>query len=117
MRLDWKGGRRAGGEVAGAEKKGTEHKTVASRFFLSTAPWPPVRADVLPDPDPSILTRHTLPHTHTSTTTPRRAPAPAAAAPATASADPAPGVALAKSGNSFPAVKDIEAIQEVLPHR
>lgn len=39
-----------------------------------------------------------------------------AAAAATTTAD-APGVALAKSGNSFAAVKDIEAIQEVLPHR
>jgi hypothetical protein len=39
-----------------------------------------------------------------------------AVAAATTTAD-APGVALAKSGNSFAAVKDIEAIQEVLPHR
>lgn len=32
-------------------------------------------------------------------------------------ADAKPGLELAKSGNSFAAVKDIEAIQEVLPHR
>ena len=32
-------------------------------------------------------------------------------------ADAKPGLELAKSGNSFAAVKDIEAIQEILPHR
>ena len=55
-------------------------------------------------------------------TTPARPPRPAARRPAPppAAGPPdadVPGLALAKSGNSFEALKDIEAIQEVLPHR
>jgi hypothetical protein len=81
----------------------------SSAFFLR-ASLSPSRLRVAP------LSPPLLPQPHSAH---RRAaaPTPVRAAATDDAAAPVPGLATAKSGNSFKPLQDIEAIQQILPHR